>query len=278
MTRWTAVARKEVHGLFAGRILRIGLWLVILVFVLGGYIVPTTVQNPSATSVTFADYEQLLRGTVVILVPLVGLLLGYRTVVGERAGGQLALILSLPHSRAEVVFGKALARGSVLTATITAGTVAAAALVEYPFGTVSLTTFAIVLVTTVVYGLVFLAIGLAISTVTASTRRATVFTFGIFFLFVVAWPQLDGYFLTGLQYVGLAGNSLPEWAQFVYGAEPSLLYQRVMDAFVAKRDTGAYLGPAAPWYLGGGVAALLLIAWTILPALGGYIKFQRTEL
>lgn len=278
MTRWTTIARKEVRSLFTSRTPKIGVGLVTLVFLLGGYIVPTTVQNPAVMDVTIGDYDQFLRGIVVFLIPLFGLLLGYRAVVGERVGGQLALVLSFPHSRADVVLGKALGRGLVLVATITAGTLGAAALVEYPFGTVSLDMLAIFLGATVLYGIVFLTIGIGLSTITVSMRRATILTFGVFFLSAVAWPQLDGYFLDALQYVNLAGDTLPDWARFVYGAEPTLLYQRVMDAFVADVHAGAYLGPSAPWYLGGGTAAVLLVAWALLPALGGYLRFRRTDL
>lgn len=278
MTRWSTITRKEVRSLVTSRTPKIGIGLVALVFVVGGYITPVTVENPAVTSVALEDYDRFLRGIVVFLVPLFGLLLGYRSVVGERVSGQLALTLSFPYSRTDVVFGKALGRALVLVATIAAGTLGAAALVEYPFGSVSLTTLAVFLSATALYGLVFLAIGIGLSTVTASTRRATVLTFAVFFLSAVAWPQLEGYLLDALQYVNLAGETLPDWARFVYGAEPTLLYQRVMDAFVADVTVGPYLGPSAPWYLGGGTAAVLLAVWALLPALGGYVRFRRADL
>jgi ABC-2 type transport system permease protein len=276
MTRWQTVARKEVRSLFSERTPKLGIGLVALVFVFGGYIVPTTV--PPVSGVTIATLDQILRGILVFLVPLFGLLLGYRTVVGERVGGQLVLLLSFPCSRLDVVLGKAVGRGVVLVGTITAGTLGAAALVEYPFGTVALDTLAVFLGATVLYGVVFLMIGIGLSTVTAWIRRGTVLTFAVFFLSVVAWPGLDAYFLQALQYLDLAGDTLPDWARFVYGAEPTLLYQRVMNTFVADVSAGPYLGPSAPWYLGGGVATVLLIAWVVLPAVGGYAQFRRTDL
>jgi len=276
MTRWQVIALKEVRSLFSDRTPKIGVVLVALVFVFGGYIVPTTV--PPVSDVTIVNLDQLLRGILVFLVPLFGLLLGYRTVVGERVGGQLVLLLSFPYSRSDVVLGKAVGRGLVLVGTITAGTLGAAALVEYPFGSVALDTLAVFLGTTLLYGLVFLMIGIGLSTVTASMRRGTILTFGVFFLSVVAWSGLEGYFLQALQYVDLAGDTLPDWARFVYGAEPTLLYGRVMDTFVADVSSGPYLGSSAPWYLGGTVAAVLLVAWVILPALGGYLQFRRSDL
>jgi len=278
MTRWNTLARKEIRGLFNNRSSKIGIGIVALVFVFGGYIAPTTVQDPSVVDVTIVDYDQFLRGILVFLVPLFGLLLGYRAVVGERAGGQLTLLLSFPHSRSDVVLGKTIGRGVVLVGTIVAGTLGAAALVEYPFGAVSLDRLVVFLGATSLYGTAFLTIGIGLSTVTASMRRATILTFGVFFLSVVAWPQLNGYFLDALQYVNLADDTLPDWARFIYGAEPTLLYERVMDTFIADVDSGAYLGPSAAWYLNGSTAVMLLAAWTVLPAIGGYVQFRRTDL
>ncbi|KTG07635.1 hypothetical protein AUR64_02970 [Haloprofundus marisrubri] len=275
MSHWLTIARKEVRGLLGNRSAKAGVALVALVFVFGGYIVPTSVSNP-----TMVDYDGFLRGIVLFLVPLFGLLLGYRAVVAERAAGRLVLLLSFPHSRADVVLGKVAGRGFVLLGTLTVGVLAGAALVEYPFGTVALDAVAIYLGATALLGAAFLAIGIGLSTLTTSLRRATVLTFAVFFLFVVAWPQLDGYLYMGLEYLNLADETLPDWARFVHGAEPSLLYQRVLDSYVStnKIRSGAYLGTAGPWFLQGGPAVVLLGAWVVVPTLAGYLRFRGTDL
>lgn len=275
MSGWIPVARKEVRGLVGNRTAKIGVALVALVFVLGGYVVPTSVSDP-----TMADYDSFLRGIVLFLVPLFGLLLGYRAVVAERAAGRLTLLLSFPHSRSDVVLGKAVGRGLVLVVALSVGVLGGAALVEYPFGTVDPGTAAVYLGATLLYGNAFLSIGVALSTLTASLRRATVLTFGTFFLFVVAWPQLDGFLLQGLEYLNLAEDRLPDWARFLHGAEPSMLYGRVLDSFVTtnRLQSGTYLGVGGPWYLGGETAAVLLFGWVLLPALAGYLRFRGTDL
>ncbi|WP_284011671.1 ABC transporter permease [Haloarcula pelagica] len=275
MTRWLTVARKDIRGLIGSRTGKAGIAFVVLIFVFGGYIVPTTASDPTMT-----DYDGFIRGIALFLVPLFGLLLGYRAVVGERAAGRLTLTLSFPHSRADIVFGKMIGRGLVLFVTITVGVLGGAALIEYPFGSVALDRLVSYLGATLLFGFAFLAVGMALSTLTASLRRATVFTFGLFFLFVVGWPQLTGFFLQGLEYLNLASDELPNWAVFVHGAEPSMLYKRVLDTYVSpnKLTSGAALGSAGPWYLQGGPAAWLLVGWIILPSIGGYLQFRRTDL
>ena len=275
MTTWRSVARKEIRGLIGNRTAKIGIGLVMLVFVLGGYIVPTNVSDP-----TIADYDEFLRGIVSFLVPLFGLLLGYRAVVGERATGRLTLMLSFPYSRADVVVGKVVGRGIILVGTIAIGILGGAWLVAYPFGTVALDTLASYVGATALFGVVFLAIGVGLSTLTSSLRRATVFTFGTFFLSAVAWPQLDGYFLQALEYLNLASDELPDWAVFVHGVEPGLLYIRVLNTFVTPNQlqSGAALGSSGPWYMGGSVAVVLLFGWALTPIVGGYLQFQGTDL
>lgn len=275
MTRWSTIARKDIRGLVGSRTGKTGIGLVVLVFLFSGYLVPTTTSNPTMT-----DYDSFARGIVLFLVPLFGLLLGYRAVVGERATGRLTLTLSFPHSRADIVIGKFVGRGLTLSAALSVGILGGAVLIEYPFGSVTVETLLSYLFATVLFGLAFLAIGIALSALTTSLRQATVLTFGVFFLFVVAWPQLTGFLLQGLEYLNLANNTLPDWAVFVHGAEPSMLYQRVLDSYVSpnKLTSGAALGSVGPWYLQGGPAVLLLAGWIVTPTVTGYLQFRRTDI
>lgn len=270
---WRAVARREVRGLRGPRTVKYGLAAVALVFVLGGYLVPITVPEPTTT-----DYAGYMSEAVTLVLPLTGLLLGYKTIVGDRASGRLALLLSLPHGRREVVLGKFVGRGAVLVGTVLAGVVGGVALVDYPYGSLEPLVAVGYLAVTAAYGLAFVGIGMAVSTVTTSGRLATAGAFGVFFLFVVVWGQLRGPLLLGLEYLGLADGRLPAWALFVYGLEPGLLYRRVLDGVFAGQGTGPYLGPDAAWYLGGWPALLLLLAWVPLPVVLGSRRFERTDL
>jgi ABC-2 type transport system permease protein len=272
MRRWQPIARKELRALWGDRMIKAGLSLIALVFIFVGYVLPTDIPAPR-----MADYDAAIRELLLFIIPLFGLLISYRAVVGERTSGRLTLVLSFPHSRGDVVLGKAIGRGIVFAVTVSVGVLVGAALVAYPFGTVHPTTLLIYLGTTLLFGGAYLSLGLALSTLTASLRRATVLTFGLFFLFVVAWPELDGLLLVALRYVDLAGESLPDWARFVYTAEPGLLYQRVLDTYVAGGE-GEMRPADTPWYFRGWVAVSLLHGWVVGPALVGYTLFQRSDL
>ncbi|WP_277554033.1 ABC transporter permease [Halobaculum limi] len=273
--RWLPVARKELRALWGDRTVKAGTALVALGFVFVGYALPTSVPEPTMT-----DYDASIRELLLFVVPLFGLLLSYRAVVGERTSGRLTLVLSFPHSRGDVVLGKAAGRGVIFAGTTIVGVLLGAALVAYPFGTVDPATLVTYLGATLLFGGAYLAIGLALSTLTASLRRATVLTFGVFFLFAVAWPQLDGLLLQALAYLDLAEETLPDWARFLHGAEPGMLYRRVLDTYVATAASGAsgVSGVESPWYLDGWVAVGLLHAWVVGPTLAGYLRFRGSDL
>lgn len=270
---WRAVARKEVRDLLRPRTIKAGLTLVAMVFVMGGYLLPTAMDDPTTT-----EYTAYMTQAVVLVVPLFGLLLGYKTVVAERVSGRMNLLLSLPHGRWEVVLGKFLGRLVVLVAVIASGILVGTALAAYPFGTLEPQAAISYLVVTVLYGIVFLSIGVAISTMIRSTQMAAAATFGVFFLFVVVWTTLSTPILLAIEYFGTATGGLPDWALFVHGLEPTMLYRRLLDGFVRDVQTGPYLGPEAAWYLGKWPALVVLGAWTLAPISLGYLRFRRTDL
>lgn len=271
---WVVVARKELRDVRSSRRTRWLLGAVVLLFVGGGYMVPM-LGFPEPTS---ADYASFMVSSAALLVPLVGLLLGHRTIVGERSSGRLTLLLSLPYDRLDVVVGKFVSRVVALGAAIAVGIVAGAALVNYPFGSFEADTVGAYLLGTLLYGAAFVGVGLAISTATTSSAVASSAAFGTFFLFVAVWSQLQGVFRAGLDYLGLAKGTMPDWALFVYGAEPGMCYRRLVDGFFAGVEQGPYLGPDAPWYLGEWVAAILLAGWALGPATLGYLRFRSTDL
>jgi len=270
---WRTIAKKDVREVTDSRTVTWGLAFLVFVFFVGGYVLPLNVDDP-----TTADLPTYMADAVGLLVPLFGLLLGYNAIVEERASGQMTLLLALPHSRLDVVVGKLVGRGAALVAALGGGILLAAALVVYPFGSLDPLALAGYLLATLLFGVAFLGIGIAISTLTASKQTATAGAFGVFFLFVVLWPQLPDILALVLEELGLADGGLPDWALFLHGLEPGMCYERVLEGFWADDPSGAAVGPDAPWYLGEWVALGLLGAWSSGPIAAGYLRFAGTDL
>lgn len=75
----------------------------------------------SAVETTTLVLLNSMRQPTVLLIPLVGLALAYDTIAGERESGTLRLLIGLPNSRAEVVFGKFVGRTGVIAVSILVG-------------------------------------------------------------------------------------------------------------------------------------------------------------
>lgn len=270
---WRTIAKKDARAVLDSRTFRWFFGLVIFAFVLSGYVLPLNTTDPTTT-----DLPSSMLDAVTLLLPLLGIMLGYKAIVGERTSGRLNLLLSLPHSRRDVVLGKLVGRGGLLAAAVSVGIVLGALLVYYPFGTLEPLVLGSYLLVTILFGLAFVGIALAISTLTTSEHLATAGAFGTFFVLVVVWPQLRPLFGVVLERVGLANGGLPEWALFVHGATPGMVYERVVNGFYSGSSSGQYLGPDAAWYLGEWVALAVLLAWAVVPITLGYLRFQSTDL
>jgi ABC-2 type transport system permease protein len=269
---WRAVARRDLRELSEPRLVRWALLGLAGVLGLGGYLFPVLAGPPPAP---MGDFPGFMAGSVTIFVPLVAVLVGYKAVVGERDSGELALTLSLPHTRRDVVLGKLATRAGLVAAAVLAGLLLAAVLVIYPYGTVEPLTYLGYLAVTLLFGLAFCCLAVGVSAVAPGERVATVVAFGLFALFVVLWDLVGEALAVGLDAIGLTSGSLPDWAVFLLGAEPVSAYERVVGAFWG--GAGPNLADA-PWYLSGWIALLLLLAWATVPLGLGYYRFREADL
>lgn len=271
--RWTAIARKDAREVWDSRLLRYLLYLLVVVYGLAAYVYPL-----GRDVVTTSGFAGFATDSIGLLVPLIAVLLGYNAVVGERATGRLVLTLALPHARRGVALGKLLGRGGVLVGGLVVGLAVAVGLVIYPFGTLEPLAYLGYVGVTVLFGLAFFAIAVGLSMATASRGLARAGAFGVFVLFVVAWDLVRSGVRAVLTQLGVIDGPLPAWALFVHGAEPGQLYDRIVAGLIADEQTGAYLGPDAPWYLSEWVALGLLGLWIVGPLALGYRRFAETDL
>lgn len=271
---WVAVARRDYRSVVQPRTTRWLLYLLVAVFAFGAYVFPAFAGPPP---VAMGDFPGYMTGAVTLYVPLVGVVLGQKAVVAERASGELALTLSLPQTRADVILGKLATRGGLLATGIVAGLLVGGVLVVYPYGSFEPLTYAAYTGVTLLFAFVFLNLAVAVSAVTGSERVSTVLAFGLLALFVVLWDLVREAARVGLETIGLTAGPMPDWALFVLGAEPVSIYERVVDAFWGGVAAPG-LGAGAPWYLGGWVALGLLGAWVVVPLAVATWRFGRVDL
>ncbi len=210
---------------------------------------------------------------VTTLIPLVAVVVGYNAVSGERESGSLKLLLSLPHSRADVVFGKVVGRGAALAVAVFAGfLLPALVLIALPVSFnagayLGYTVFAAAL------GIVFVAIAVGCSAAAATQRRALIYGVGIYVLFVLFWSALTGQILDA---AGPIVDPLPastdQIRTFLEVANPTTGVEVLTNAFLGEQ---LFRGEALNQQIS---AVSMLVFWTLAPPLLGLWKFDTDDL
>ena len=115
-----------------------------------------------------------------LLIPLVGLLLGFDAIVGERERRTLNLLLSMPLHRWELIVAKFLGRLIPLAFAILAGIFTAYFLLEDGYGASLIQ----LIVPSLLLGGSFLAVGILVSSLVLRQATASSFLITIWFLLV----------------------------------------------------------------------------------------------
>lgn len=253
-----------------------GVWATVALFVLcfGGLAYAlAALSTPSVD-----DYLDITATVASLLAPLVGIVFGYQAVVGERESGTIALALSLPHSRRDVITGKLAARALVLTAALTTGAITGLVVLALRYPTVPLPRYLALYATTLAYTLAFLALATAFSTSIRTSRRVMGAAFGSYIALVMLWTDLVDVLVLVLFRFRLDPTAFPLWAETLKFATPRPLYTYLL---ADTADVGA--GPPGlvvdtQWFASPLVATTILLAWLALPPALAALHFHTQEL
>ena len=227
---------------------------------------------------------------ILLLVPVTGLVVSIKSIVRERELGSIKIILSLPHSRRDVLVGKFIGRSGLLTTAILVGFVPAVLLLSVRFGAVPIYEFFVVTLMTVLFGVVFVAVGLSLSAFVSTETRATVGGFTAFFLLYL-WSDIFGYLNNRLEL--LSGDALlfverfELFTVFIDGAMALLSLRHgdipsastiALEAEAIPEEPGAVDYVSQPFYLQHWFAFVILAVWIVLPLAIAYWRFDRIDL
>jgi len=282
---WQAVARKEFRDAVRSRSLLVlsGLFVVVAAgaaFLFAFLGTQTGAElGQSAQRDRVINLIRFLRAPIGWLVPITALLGGYKAIAGERASGSIKLLLSLPHRRRDVMFGKVVGRSSVVASGVLVGFGAAIVVGIVLYSSFSLVVFLGYTFLTVAFGAAYTSIAVGFSAFTPSTTRAATGAFGTFVLFKFVWGALPG----GIHFL-LEGSPFPDpgqfptWYIFVQQLSPGGAFNAAVSAFYPTNRIPQLLGGPAPFYLEPWFAALTLGLWIVIPAWIGYIRFRDSDL
>lgn len=140
-----------------------------------------------------------LQATFAIFVPIVCLLFSFRSILKERENGQIKVTAGLPHSRREIVLGKFIAIGAVLSASLLFVILIITLFTSLFFGIVNVLYLMTFFIMTIIFVYACVSIGFLISTLLSTTLRATAALL-VSVAFILGWRS----FFTS-QYAGFMG-------------------------------------------------------------------------
>ncbi|UPV98991.1 ABC transporter permease [Halorussus gelatinilyticus] len=276
---WLVVARKDFEDAVRSRLL----WVITAIFLLftaGAVYVRKAVlgDTPGLPSAT-----QFLTAPSSLIIPLAALVVAYLAIAGERESGSIKILLGLPHTRADVVFGKLVGRTAVVTAGIVVAFAGAAVTMLALFGELPVVDLALLTLLTVAFGLTYVGIAIGASSFAATRSRAMALAVGAFFLFQVLWDlvPLGAYYLVE---GGLPNptTGLPAWYYFTQIVNPNTAYTRASD--IVFSGFGPYVAPetlagsGTPFYVQNWFGLVVLALWLVVPVALGYWRFERADI
>ena len=266
-TYWTHVARKD----FADAIRSKTLWalsIVMIAFALLGMYAPHALESDPSVE----DAVALLNTPMLILVPILGLIVGYMAIVGERDTGSIKFLLGLPILRWEVLVGKFVGRSLVLAVPILLAFSIAVPLVVVLYGEFPVTDYLQFVAVAVLTAVVFVAIAVGVSASVSSRGKAMAGVIGVFVLFEYLWGLVP----TAIYYVvngELPGAELPGWYEFILQASPGFAVSRFVDVL-----SGDGISSDLPVYLQEWVSGVFVALWIVVPLAVGYVRFKRASI
>ncbi|ATW88637.1 ABC-2 type transport system permease protein [Halohasta litchfieldiae] len=263
---WLVVARKDFEDAIRSRWL-IGLTVVFILLVSG---VSYLARQTASANAVLQLSGSLFVGT---LVPLIALVVAYNAVTGERESGSLKLLLSLPHSRADVVFGKVVGRAAALSTAITVGFILPAVILALGPFTLEIGTYIGYMLLVALLASVFVAIAVGWSAAAPSQRTALGGAIGLYFVFVPFWGAIQ---LRLGSAIGSLADVLPLSARTIGNA---IFLTNPAESFgwlTGRLLAGEFMiGETAGLQLS---ALSMLLFWLLAAPLVGLLVFQRRDL
>ena len=259
-------------------------WIIALsaIFILLTLVVSFFGAAQAGGGIGFQGLFETVAGMTAIstfLIPILGLMLSYAAVVGEKERGSILLLMSMPITRNETILGKFLGLGAVMLAAVLSGLGIGGLVIMAFAGTEGWENFVVFLLGAIVFALAFLSVGLLLSSV--AKRRGIAMGLAVFLWFFFAFMFdliILGVFVgTGGSFPPTPGQALPDWVYVAQLVNP-------VDAFgsfaVRAFDLSTAFGfpLELPDFVSIGTTGLSMALWALVPLGLAAWRFRRQDL
>lgn len=275
-----AMVRKEFQDNVRNR------WIVAITLVFLALAILTSYLGATLVggSIGFQKFKETAIRTIdlaAFLVPIIGIMLGYAALAGEQEQGSLALVLSTPITRGEVLLGKFLGLAAILVVSVLIGLGTAGGIIAAVAGTEGADSYLILVGGTILEGFAFLAVSLMLSSVTV--KRSTALGGGVvlWFLFTLIYNLIlyGAYVAAGGTFaIGPVTYDFPGWWWTLGLVNPSFAY--TMFALIPTNEFtfGTFGRMIVPGYVNLWTTGLSMALWTIVPLLLAFWRLRQRDL
>ncbi|QLG49518.1 ABC transporter permease [Natrinema halophilum] len=291
-----AVTKKDFKGARRSQTLWAATILLGLIAVLLGH--TSSGHRLSGTEIVQSQFQTMTQ-ILAVLLPIVALAATYMAIAGEREGGGIKFLLSMPNTRRDVFAGKLLSRFAIVTSGVVFMYIAAVSVSLTKHGAFPVGLILGTLLMTIIYGSVFVSIAIAISAAAATRSRAIANSLVSYFVLVILYvfPLIQVKNLVRVVHTGILGmESNPDLYNAVQYTSPYLAYRKSINLVVPDgleqqlfRDSAANVDQSAtvqaatadldlPIYLTDEFSIVVLAFWLVVPLFVGYWAFNRADL
>jgi Cu-processing system permease protein len=225
----------------------------------------------------------LMANVVTLLIPIIALMLGYATIIGEIERGSMSALLALSVKRYEILIGKLLGLAAVLCFTILVGFGVAGLVIAANVSNVNYLDYEVFMGATMLLGLVFLTIAVCFSTIFSKRSTAMGGAIFLWFLFNIILPLVFfGLLATSIDITNITvGQSLnvPSWYHILELANPISVYSSLLTISlgpISSTSTSDII-PLPNWYSPGLLIGVLLV-WIAIFFFFTHWRFNRKDI
>ncbi|MCK4366221.1 MAG: ABC transporter permease [Thermoplasmatales archaeon] len=208
----------------------------------------------------FESTTSTMMTPVQLLIPIIGLILGYATIVGEIEKGSMGSLLSHPVTRKEVILGKFLGLGSVISSTVLVGFGIAGVIIAVNVPNPDYVLYLLFIGASILLGLAFMSLALFFSSFFKSRSAAMGGAIFLWVFFTMFWQFLIFGILIATMERSSGPPAFPDWFYPIQLLNPTMTYSLINQDVLSIH-----------WIL------LSLIAWTIIPMLIAFWIFKRRD-
>jgi len=216
-----------------------------------------------------------------LLLPVIGVMLGYGTIAGEAESGALSVVLAYPVRRIEVLLGKFVGLSSIIFVSVISGFGTAGVAISIATGATEWKGYMIFMALAILLGILYVSLSLFFSAILK--RKTTALGAGIFVFF---WGMIIGTIWMGV-YAATGGSltelysgkvaSFPDWFWYEIFLSPQDGNQTATMLAFGKKEIMGFSFDIPSW-VNLGTIVLSQLLWIIIPVIFAIRFFKRRDI